>query len=128
MRVFLKGLIMVLALMLSATSTANAADAPQVAGDLAIVFVQQIYRCWLPPIRADGSKAIVVRLDVHLNIDGQVAEAPTLVDRLDTSDPLVHEAVSGATKAVYGCAPYKLPSAQYEKWKEIVVVFDPRSL
>lgn len=119
------GLIAGLGMLLSATIAVNGAPAGQ---GLAISFVQQIYRCWTPPIRADKSRAVVVRLNVHLNIDGGLAEAPTLVDQLDTGDPFVREAVTWATKAVTDCAPYRMPAAQYDEWKNVVIVFDPRSL
>ncbi len=123
------GLITAAAFALSAVSAANGADTPQVTGQaLAMSFHQQIYRCWNPPVPADGKQAIIVRLDVHFDVDGKVVSPPTPNNRLDSNDPGVRAAIEAATKAVYACAPYKLPAAQYSVWKEIVITFDPSVL
>lgn len=122
-------LIAAIAFAFSAINAANAADGTQAVGQmLATSFYQQIKRCWNPPIPSNRHGVVVVRLDVHLNVDGQVAAPPRHDSQLDISDPYVHAAAEAATRAVYSCAPYKLPAARYQEWQEIEVVFDPRNL
>lgn len=108
----------------------KAADSQQqlVTQNLAGLVAQQVYRCWNPPIAEQGGKGIIVRLNVHLSVDGQLTEMPTAIDQLDTSDLKVQAALRAAMRAIYACAPYKLPVERYAEWKHVVVAFDPRSL
>ncbi|MGA7713633.1 MAG: hypothetical protein WCA81_17165 [Rhizomicrobium sp.] len=118
-------LITAVAFVLSATNDANAADTTQATGQaLALSLFQQVARCWSPPRPQSGSQSIVIRLQVDLNTDGQIIGTPTLVDKPDVSIPGVSEAINAATRAVYTCAPYKLPAAQYSMWKKVVFTFD----
>jgi len=37
-------------------------------------------------------------------------------------------AVDAARRAIYTCAPYKLPADKYNVWRDITVDFDPRKM
>jgi hypothetical protein len=116
--------------MLLSTAPSGAAEQSQQAltHDIVVVVAQQVLRCWNPPISPQGGKGIVVRLNISLSIDGRLTAMPTPAEQLDVKDSDVKAALIAATKAVYACAPYKLPPAQYYMWKDIAITFDPRSL
>jgi hypothetical protein len=123
------GLLTGLTMVLAAAPSRAAEQVQQVlTQDLQVLVAQQVLRCWSPPTSAQGGKGIVVRLNIRLSIDGRLTAMPTPAERLDMSDTDVKVWLLAATKAVYACAPYKLPAERYSLWKEIVIVFDPRSL
>lgn len=106
-----------LALFLSGTANADGAS------DLATAFFQQIASCWNPP--APPAAASVVTLHVELAADGNLAAPPVAEPATEAADP---EAIKRAVAAVHTCAPYKLPAALYEKWRDVTIRFDPRSM
>jgi hypothetical protein len=72
-----------------------------------------------------------VQLDVYLNRDGSVAQPPQLDAESAAaarSDPFMRAAAEAARRAIYVCAPYKLPVDRYSIWRELVVTFDPRMM
>jgi hypothetical protein len=108
-------------------ASAAAAEIPT-SGKLAASLRQQVTQCWSPPAGPRDGVPTVVVLDIHFSIDGEVAAQPTLVSRLDREDADVRSAVEQAIKAVYACAPYKLPQTQYNVWRETIIRFDPRDI
>jgi len=82
--------------------------------------------CWAPPIPLKGETAPVVVLNVRFTIDGEIAEVPTPVSATDSADPIIEAATKSATRAVFTCAPYKLPREKFSLWENTTITFDPR--
>lgn len=89
---------------------------------------RQIAPCWSIPAGAQGSANMSVAIRIQLTPDGALAEAPRIEDsgRM-TIDPFFRSVAESALRALRNprCMPLKLPSDQYETWKDITFVFDP---
>jgi outer membrane biosynthesis protein TonB len=123
-----------------APSKAAAPDAPEghrnvrgfgaqnaMTADLIDGLRSQIQRCWSPPVGAPNPERLIVSFDLFLNPDGSVAQPPQLL--ATSSDPYFHAATEAARRAIYTCAPYKLPADRYQEWREIKPFnFDPRTM
>ena len=95
--------------------------------DLVDALRNQIAQCWSPPVGAPKSAELVVDFDVVLNPDGTVVKATS--DALTSSNSYTRAAASAAQRAIYTCAPYKLPADRYSQWREIDPFhFDPRQM
>jgi outer membrane biosynthesis protein TonB len=95
--------------------------------DLQDALRSQIEPCWSPPVGAPHPERLVVTFDLFLNPDGSVARPPQLL--ATSGDPYFHAAEEAALRAIYTCAPYKLPADRYEQWREInPFIFDPRQM
>jgi hypothetical protein len=87
----------------------------------------QIQPCWSPPVGAPHPERLIVKFDLFLNPDGSVAQPPQLIG--NSSDPYFTAAKDAAERAIYTCAPFKLPADQYAQWREInPFIFDPRQM
>jgi outer membrane biosynthesis protein TonB len=104
----------------------------QMVADLQSSLASQIYQCWSPPIGAPRADELVVEFDLFLNPDGSVARPPQLTAQFAAAalaDPYTKAAADAARRAIYQCAPYKLPADRYSQWKEIYPFhFDPRQM
>jgi hypothetical protein len=103
--------------------------------DLVDALRGQIDRCWSPPVGAPNASDLVVDFDLQLNADGTVAGSPQLSGNLagdnlnNISNPYTRAAAGAAYRAIYQCAPYKLPAKRYAEWQEINPLrFDPRQM
>jgi hypothetical protein len=94
------------------------ADAAQVVA----LLHQQLYACWTPPAGAN----VNVTVRFALNEDGSLAGVPTLIKT--TAGAQSRAVAESALLAVRHCAPFKLPAATYEVWKDVEVVFDPHEV
>ncbi len=96
--------------------------------DLVDALRNQIQPCWTPPVGAPNPEELVVDFDLFLNPDGSVARPPQLVASSGSaSSPYTRAAAEAAKRAIYECAPYKLPQDKYALWHEINPFhFDPR--
>jgi colicin import membrane protein len=105
------------------TSTGNA---PRLTQSEIDALRAQIQACWNPPVGAENAQELVVRVRIQFRPDGSLAAEPTVLNR--GSSPYFQVAAESATRAVRRCAPYTLPSAKYEVWKDVEVTFDPRDM
>jgi len=100
--------------------------------DLSTALSSQVQQCWSPPVGAPDPRKLVVDFDLFLNQDGSIAQPPQLVGNsaaAAASDPYVRAAADAAKRAIYTCAPYKLPADRYSQWNEINPFhFDPRQM
>lgn len=99
--------------------------------DLQSMLLSQIKPCWSPPVGAPHPENLIVDFDVILNSDGSVAQPPQLLadSSASASDPFFRAAAEAARRAIYTCAPYKLPADRYAQWREInPFIFDPRQM
>lgn len=86
----------------------------------------QIARCWNPPVGAAGADDLNVRVKVFLTPGGDVDQQPEVLN--SSGNPSFRIASESAKRAVLRCAPYALPVAKYDAWKEVIINFDPREL
>lgn len=100
--------------------------------DLQDALRSQIQPCWSPPVGAPHPERLIVSFDLFLNPDGSVAQPPQLTGDSASAasrDPFVQAAAEAARRAIYTCAPFKLPADRYKEWKEInPFIFDPRNM
>ena len=113
------------------TSKASAQQNAMTA-DLQDALRSQIAQCWSPPVGAPHAEDLVVDFDLFLNQDGSVAQPPQLTGdsaAAAASNPYTRAAAEAARRAIYECAPYKLPADRYSQWREINPFhFDPRQM
>jgi outer membrane biosynthesis protein TonB len=91
----------------------------------------QIQQCWSPPVGAPHPEELVVQFDLFLKPDGSVAQPPQLSAESESAaahDSFTRAAAEAARRAIYTCAPYKLPADRYNQWQEITLNFDPRQM
>jgi outer membrane biosynthesis protein TonB len=97
--------------------------------DLQDALRSQIAQCWSPPVGAPRAEELIVDFDLFLNQDGSVAQPPQLLASSSTADPYTRAAAEAARRAIYECAPYKLPADRYSQWREINPFhFDPAAM
>jgi outer membrane biosynthesis protein TonB len=93
--------------------------------DLVDALRSQISRCWSPPVGAPRPE--IVHFELTLNPDGSVARPPQLTN--NSGDSYFHAAAEAARRAIYECAPYKLPADRYSEWRDITdFQFDPTAM
>jgi outer membrane biosynthesis protein TonB len=107
-------------------------DQTAMTADLSSSLSSQVQQCWSPPVGAPDPRKLVVDFDLFLNQDGSIAQPPQLVGNsaaAAASDPYVRAAAEAARRAIYTCAPYKLPADRYSQWSEVNPFhFDPRQM
>jgi outer membrane biosynthesis protein TonB len=107
-------------------------DADAMTADLQDSLRSQIAQCWSPPIGAPHAEDLIVDFDLLLNQDGSVAQPPQLTSdsaAAASGNPYTRAAAEAARRAIYECAPYKLPADRYSQWREINPFhFDPRQM
>ncbi len=99
--------------------------------DLVDALRNQIAQCWNAPVGSPHPEQLIVSLEVFLNPDGSVAQPPQLTgdsQAAAASDPFMRAAADAAKRAIYVCAPYKLPGDRYSTWRDLDVTFDPRKM
>jgi|HubBroStandDraft_5_1064220.scaffolds.fasta_scaffold08858_3 hypothetical protein len=107
------------------------AEGPSTAATASLMAIlhSQIVACWSPPPAAPRPEQYAVDFVLRLNPNGTIAQPPQFVDavlRAAPHDPAVRAAADAARRALYACAPYKLPGDLYGEWREINPFhFDP---
>ena len=99
--------------------------------DLVDALRNQITQCWTnPPIGAPDPAKLIVTFRLFLNSDGSIAQPPQFSgsSASATDDPYVRAAAEAARRAIYTCAPYRLPADRYDQWRDITFTFDPRRM
>ncbi|MDC9701325.1 MAG: cell envelope integrity protein TolA [Alphaproteobacteria bacterium] len=87
---------------------------------------QQIKRCWNLPVGVRSAENLSVKFRVTLSPNGNISVAPKLLTKGTGAAFLA--AVDSARRALYRCAPYRLPPRKYEIWRDLIVNFDPRKI
>jgi len=99
--------------------------------DLSDALKNMIAQCWSPPAGAPHPERLIPVFRLFLNPDGSVAQPPQLAadsQAAAAGDPFMRAAAEAARRAIYTCAPYKLPADKYNVWRDISVAFDPRKM
>jgi len=99
--------------------------------DLRDALKNAIEQCWNPPAGAPHPEQLIVQFHLMLNPDGSVSGTPQLTAESNAAaagNPFLRAAADAARRAIYVCAPYKLPPDRYSDWRDSIVNFDPRDL
>ncbi|MGA7675846.1 MAG: hypothetical protein WCA78_12480, partial [Rhizomicrobium sp.] len=99
--------------------------------DLSDALRNQIAQCWSPPVGAPNINQLIVSFELFLNPDGSVSEPPRLATNSASAvanDPYALAAAEAARRAIYTCAPYRMPVNRYSQWRDITLIFDPRMM
>lgn len=93
-------------------------------------FKQQLTPCWNVQSGAKYAENLVVQIRVFMNRD-QTVQSASLVDQIRYGlDSHYRAAADAALRALRNpaCQPFNLPEDKYERWKVIVINFDPREM
>jgi hypothetical protein len=97
--------------------------------DLRALLQSEVYKCWSPPVGAPHPEKLIVSYELFLRRDGSIGQAPQLLGTgVPSNDPYMRAAMEAARRAIYTCAPYKLPADRYNQWRDINFIFDPREM
>lgn len=91
---------------------------------------RQIRPCWNFPSGAKNARQLRVQVRMWMNRDGTVRKAQILEARRMRSDSFFRAAALAAYRAVKNprCGPLKLPREKYDRWKVMVIEFDPSEM
>ena len=104
-------------------------QARMMAASLSQAVMQQVTPCWSIPAGAKDAANMSVAIRIRLNPDGALGAQPRIEDTARIgSDPFFRAVAESALRALRNprCMPLKLPYDQYEMWKDITFVFDPK--
>jgi hypothetical protein len=107
----------------------SALQARMMAASLVQAVNRQVTPCWSIPAGAKDAANMSVAILIRLNPDGSLGGVPKVEDtgRLGR-DPFFRAVAESSLRALRNpqCMPLKLPYDQYDLWKEITFVFDPK--
>ena len=99
------------------------------AASLAQSLMRQVSPCWSVPAGARDAADMNVAVRIRLNPDGTLGAPPKIEDSARMGrDASFRVLAESAVRALQHpkCTPLKLPYDQYDMWREITFVFDPR--
>lgn len=88
----------------------------------------QLSRCWRAPVDMPDPARLIVRVRISLSRDGSLLTQPQLVSGVAPGDTTMRVAADNALRAVRMCAPFELPAATYDRWRDVIFTFDPREM
>lgn len=107
----------------------SAMQTQMMAATLAQSVMRQVSPCWTIPAGAKNAADMDVAIRIRLNPDGSLGAQPKIEDTARLGSDLSFRTVAeSAIRALRDpkCMPLKLPYDQYDLWKDITFVFDPR--
>ena len=84
-----------------------------------------IQRCWALPAGYTAGKDFSAKVRARLAKNGRVSGKINVVSVTGFSGGSSFLVKNAVKVAIQKCAPYKLPAAKYEKWKDLEVTFYP---
>lgn len=99
--------------------------------NLADIMKSAIRPCWSPnAVVAPNPSDMVVNFDLVLDEGGNVRSLALTRDSQirAAGNPYTQASASAASRAIFACAPYRLPAQQYNLWHETTLNFDPRQM
>ena len=89
---------------------------------------RQVEACWNVPAGAQNAENLVVSIRVWVNPDGTVSKATIMDKSRMGSEPFFRSAAESALRAVLNprCSPLPIPPKKYDKFKELVLSFNPK--
>lgn len=88
----------------------------------------QLSKCWRAPVDMPDPARLIVRVRITLGRDGSLLSQPQLVSGVSPGDAPMRVAADNALRAVRLCAPFELPAATYDRWRDVIFTFDPREM
>jgi hypothetical protein len=90
----------------------------------------QIFKCWNIPIGLPYNENLTVKIRIKLNPDGSLISSEILDQaRMNTAGQTYYKILAeSALRAVKLCNPLKVPSTDYERWKEMQLNFDAKEM
>jgi hypothetical protein len=90
----------------------------------------QIFKCWNIPMGLPYNENLMVSIRVKFNPDGSVVSSEILGQSKMSKSGQTHYNVlaESALRAIRLCSPFKIPSSEYEKWKDMQFNFDAREM
>lgn len=91
---------------------------------------RQLEPCWNLPAGAKDFENMVIQIKVAVNRDGRVRAANIENSTRMFADPFFRAAAESALRAVKNprCSPLKLPAENYDVWKDLTLVFNPKDM
>lgn len=91
---------------------------------------RQIEPCWNVQIGARNPEELIVDVRVYMNRDGTVRKVQIIDTARMRSDAFFRAAADSARRAVQNknCTPLKLPADKYDRWRQMVLRFDPSQM
>lgn len=91
---------------------------------------RQIEPCWNVQIGARNPEDLVVDVKLYMNRDGSVRKAEVVNSARMRTDAFFRAAAESAQRAVQNnrCTPLKLPRDKYDRWRTLVLRFDPSKM
>ena len=90
----------------------------------------QIFGCWSIPLGLPYNENLLVRIKLQLKPDGSIVRSEIL-DHARMNKPgqgFYKVLAESALRAIKLCQPLRVPSAGYERWKELQLNFDAREM
>ena len=90
----------------------------------------QIFSCWSIPLGLPYNENLLVRIKLQLKPDGSIIRSEIL-DHARMNKPgqgFYKVLAESALRAIKLCQPLRVPSAGYERWKELQLNFDAREM
>ena len=90
----------------------------------------QIFGCWSIPLGLPYNEDLLVRIKLQLKPDGSIIRSEIL-DHARMNKPgqgFYKVLAESALRAIKLCQPLRVPSAGYERWKELQLNFDAREM
>jgi hypothetical protein len=90
----------------------------------------QIFGCWSIPLGLPYNENLLVRIKLQLKPDGSIISSEIL-DHVRMNKPgqgFYKVLAESALRAIKLCQPLRVPSAGYERWKELQLNFDAREM
>ena len=109
-------------LALAKSAGAQTADA----APLAQIIRQCVLSKWQTPAKSNGEQLPTIKVRLRFKPDGTFATAPVIANPQNVRHFVTTS--NSVVMAIQACTPLRLPSAQYELWKDIVLTFDPRDV
>ena len=85
------------------------------------MFLQQVRGCWKKPHGGIDTKDFFMEVQIKLKQDGSLAVAP--IPLSSPKDSFQRVFLESALRATIECAPYRLPPAFFEEWKDFIPQF-----
>ena len=87
---------------------------------------QHLKQCWNPPVGAAGAENLIVDIFIELNSQGYVEKVDWVNRGMNGKNSFYIAAANAAIRAVKDCEPLPLPTENYNQWKSLTMVFDPK--
>ena len=87
-----------------------------------------VQKCWNVPAGLANAGELVVVVGVELARDGSLVGSPFNIEPAGDLAPGFKQAFEAGRRALLRCQPYKLPADKYEQWRNLEVVFNPKSM